>query len=198
MAHYTHAFLQALAATGVVAAACRAAGVSSTTVYQRKRSDADFAAMWDNAMEDAADEMEIEARRRAIDGVEEPIVHKGEFTPVWERDPITGQIIEMPYGTGAFYPKGHEKEGEEIIGHRPVQAVDSKGNPRWLTVNKKSDPMLMFLLKGARAKFSTERTELTGKDGAPLVIDSSKRAARVAAILAMAKDRQANDNSDLL
>ena len=192
MAHYTHAFLQALAATGVVAAACRAAGVSSTTVYQRKRTDADFATMWDNAMEDAADEMEIEARRRAIDGVEEPIVHKGQFTPEWARD-ASGEIIVEEYDTGL-----KTEDGKPIMGRRGIQARNPDGSPRWLTVNKKSDPMLMFLLKGARAKFSTERTELTGKDGAPLVIDSSKRAARVAAILAMAKDRQANDNSDLL
>lgn len=197
MAIYTHAFLEALTATGVVASACRAAGVATATVYARRRTDADFAAAWDQALEDATDALEQEARRRAVEGIEEPIVHKGEFTPVWERD-ADGQVLLAPYATGSFYPKGHEREGQEIMGSRPVQAVDEHGNPRFLTVRKKSDPLLMFLLKGYRQRFSTERTELTGKDGAPLEVDSATRAARTAALMALAQQRRAADNSDLL
>jgi hypothetical protein len=60
MSAYTTAFLESLRATGVVARACRAAGVSSTEAYTRRKSDPDFANAWDNALEDSYDALEAE------------------------------------------------------------------------------------------------------------------------------------------
>lgn len=186
---WIHPFLTALTATGVVASACRAVGVSTATVYALRRSDEGFRVMWDQALEDSTDAMEAEARRRAIEGVEEPVVHKGQLTPEWARDEH-GEIITEPYDTGL-----KNDEGNPIIGRRGVQARNPDGSPRYLTVNKKSDAMLMFLLKGYRQRFSTERTELTGADGAPLaVVDATKRAARVAALMALAAKRKEVDD----
>ena len=185
---WIHPFLTALTATGVVASACRAVNISTTTAYALRRTDEGFRVMWDQALEDATDAMEAEARRRAIEGVEEPIVHKGQFTPEWARD-ATGEIVVEEYDTGL-----KTEEGKPILGRRGIQARNPDGSPRWLTVSKKSDALLMFLLKGYRQRFSTERTELTGADGAPLVIDSTKRAARVAALMALAAKRKEVDD----
>jgi hypothetical protein len=55
----------------------------------------------------------------------------------------------------------------------------------------------MFLLKGLRKKYGTETTELTGKDGTPVVVDSAARAARVAALLEAARRRKSTSVEDL-
>lgn len=62
------AFLSALANSGNVRAACRAAGTHRPTVYERRHKDPEFAALWEDALEDAADSLEAEAVRRARGG----------------------------------------------------------------------------------------------------------------------------------
>lgn len=141
-------FLEALRATGIVARACRAVGVGHGTVYALRRRDGDFAAAWDDALEESYDTLEAEARRRATEGVAEPIVHQGQFSPVWERDEA-GQILLNEQGN-------------------PIQALNEDGTPKVLTKRVYSDQLLQFLLKGYRKKFGTERTELTGADGGPV------------------------------
>jgi hypothetical protein len=180
MSYYTHAFLDALRATGVVSRACRVVGVSSAEIARRRKTDGDFDAAFENAMEDATDTLEGEARRRAVEGIEEPIVYQGSLSPVWERGEA-GELILEPSSNGET---------------RPVQARNEDGSLKWLTVRKFSDPMLMFLLKGNRVKYGTERTELTGKGGEPLTIDATARAARVAALLALAQNRKTSTNVD--
>lgn len=75
---WEEAFLAVLRASGIVRHACEAAGVSRTTAYDRRERHPDFAAAWDEAMEDACDLLEAEARRRALEGVEKPIFWQGE------------------------------------------------------------------------------------------------------------------------
>src|SRR4051812_1289816 len=70
-------FLQRLAECGNVKLAADASGVGRRTVYTHRESDKDFAAKWDEAMEDAADVLEAEARRRAVAGCDEPVIYEG-------------------------------------------------------------------------------------------------------------------------
>lgn len=72
------AFLRALSATANVTEAARAAGISRQTAYERRESDPDFAAAWRDALEESCDALEREARRRAIEGTEEPVFYKGD------------------------------------------------------------------------------------------------------------------------
>ncbi len=65
------AFLRRLAETGNISAAARHADVSRSAVYAWRAGDAAFAAGWVDA--------EQEARRRAVDGVEQPILSGGKF-----------------------------------------------------------------------------------------------------------------------
>lgn len=67
------AFLAALALTGNVSAACRNARIDRHEVYNYRKTDSDFADAWDDALEQATDLLEEEARRRAYSGVEEPV-----------------------------------------------------------------------------------------------------------------------------
>lgn len=68
------AFLIELAARGNVSAACAAAGLSRAWFYEHRAADPVFAAAWDAALETAIDAMELEARRRAVEGVEKPLI----------------------------------------------------------------------------------------------------------------------------
>ena len=66
---WTQAFLLELAQRGNVTDACRAAGVSRNTAYQKRMLDEVFAECWDFARAAAGDALEREAWRRAVEGV---------------------------------------------------------------------------------------------------------------------------------
>lgn len=67
------AFLDALAQTGNVTESAKVASVSRVFVYERRKDDLAFAAAWDDALDQAADVMEREAWRRAVQGTTEPV-----------------------------------------------------------------------------------------------------------------------------
>jgi AcrR family transcriptional regulator len=186
MDHWVAPFLEALADTGVVTDAAKAAGINSTTVYARRRGDADFAAAWEQALEDSADALEREARRRAVRGVQEPVVYQGQLTPVWERD-AQGRVVTEDYDVTVPTADGSTKVVKD---KRPKQMLDPDGRPVWLTVTKHSDALLALLLKGRRKRVFADRTELTGADGGPVQVDEGARAARVAQLMAIAQKRR--------
>ena len=82
-------FLQALADTGSVTAAIADAGTSRTRVYELRKTDPAFASAWQEAEEMATDRLEDEARRRAIEGVPEPLVSAGKLVRDDDGQPIT-------------------------------------------------------------------------------------------------------------
>lgn len=59
------AFLKTLESTANVYLACRQAGVSRKTAYKWKDENEEFAAQWKDALEDALDVLEWDARKRA-------------------------------------------------------------------------------------------------------------------------------------
>jgi hypothetical protein len=81
-------FLKALADTGIVTTAVAAAGTSRTRVYELRKKDTAFAAAWDEAEEIATDRLEDEARRRAIEGIAEPLVSAGKLIRDDDGQPI--------------------------------------------------------------------------------------------------------------
>jgi hypothetical protein len=60
-----------------VSLAAKIAGTSRTRVYALRKCDEEFAAAWEDAEERAADVLEAEAWRRAVDGVPEPLFSVG-------------------------------------------------------------------------------------------------------------------------
>lgn len=71
-------FLRRLGETVNVTLSCDAVGKTRSAAYKaRSRSDR-FAELWDEAIDEACDALEAEARRRATGGVEEPVYYKGE------------------------------------------------------------------------------------------------------------------------
>ena len=168
-------FLEALRTIPVISHACRAVGVNRSTAWRAREADEQFAADWDDAIEEGIDNAEQEAYRRAVTGFEEPVVHQGRLQHVFE-----------PYAL----PDGS-------TGHRPV--LDANGQPVPLTIRKHSDSLLSLYLKGRRKQVYADRTELTGAGGGSVaVVDDTAKAARIAQLMALAKQRKSEeDNSDL-
>jgi hypothetical protein len=81
-------FLKALAETGIVSAAVEIAGTSRTRVYELRKRDAGFTAGWEEAEERAADALEAEAWRRAVVGIQEPLVSSGKVVRDDDGQPI--------------------------------------------------------------------------------------------------------------
>jgi hypothetical protein len=71
-------FLAELVAGRSVSAACRAAGLPRRTAYNLRQRDEPFALRWHDALEAGTDAFEDEARRRALEGVERPVMYRGE------------------------------------------------------------------------------------------------------------------------
>lgn len=72
-------FLAALADCGNVTRAAEATELSRVYLYQVKREDEDFANEWEKAERIGSLRLEDEARRRAVEGWEEPVWHRGEM-----------------------------------------------------------------------------------------------------------------------
>jgi hypothetical protein len=70
-------FLEVLAATANVRAAFRAAGLTESIVYRRRKTDPEFRAGWEAALCDGYAKLEMALLERAIHGVHRPIVPKG-------------------------------------------------------------------------------------------------------------------------
>jgi hypothetical protein len=78
----THAgkrtMIATLAETGNISEACRLINIGRRTHYAWMQEDEEYRRAVDDAMETAADLLEKEARRRAVQGVDEPVFYKGD------------------------------------------------------------------------------------------------------------------------
>ncbi|MGH7114212.1 MAG: hypothetical protein ACREE9_06930 [Stellaceae bacterium] len=70
-------FLEALISEGTAAAAAESLGSNKARMHEARTSDPMFAAEWDKAEQATTDRLEREAWRRAIEGVQEPLVSDG-------------------------------------------------------------------------------------------------------------------------
>lgn len=168
------AFLAALREVPVLRHGCDATGVHRTTVHKAREADPEFDEAVKQALEDGVDRAEQEAFRRAVIGFEEPVIHQGNITP--RMAPV-------------FDENGEPVIDEMTKTQKWAPVLDDRGVPVPLTVRKHSDSLLALVLKGRRKQVYAERTELTGANGAPIAIDETERRARLAALLAGAKER---------
>lgn len=155
-------FLSAVSEGATIGEAALEAGVNRKTVYRWKESDAEFAEAWDESLEEGTELLEREAVRRAVHGVEEPVIYQGQLTPIYEHNPDgTLKMVET---------RERNAKGRMVTAYKPVQAVDAEGNPRFLTVRKPSDTLMIFMLKSRRPNTYRERgsIEHTGAGGKPL------------------------------
>lgn len=86
-------FLRTFAVRGIVLDGCKAAGISRTGVERWRESSEWFDTMYSIAIEEAADRIEAEAYRRAVEGYDEPVIYQGMTTTVL--DPVTMQEKQL-------------------------------------------------------------------------------------------------------
>lgn len=70
-------FLQLLAGAGRIRECALAAGLSTTTVYRKRKEDAEFEKRLQDALQGYKELLERETHRRGVDGWEEPVYQKG-------------------------------------------------------------------------------------------------------------------------
>lgn len=100
------AFLVELAQRGNVSVAAIAGGMSRNWYYDQRAADSEFAVAWDDALETAIDAMELEARRRAVEGVEKPLIGRvGK-----DQDGIITTVREYSDSLMALLLKAHRPE----------------------------------------------------------------------------------------
>lgn len=74
---WTANFIASLTVDPNVSKAAAVAGVSRMHVYRMKEEIPIFSELWEEAVEISTDALETEARRRALEGVEEPVYYEG-------------------------------------------------------------------------------------------------------------------------
>ncbi len=108
--HKLATFLKCLSETGNVSHSAASVGISRQYVQKLRKDNEEFALRWADAIEEAGDRLEFEARRRAFGGiVRKKFTAKGD--PVM--DPDTGtQYIEREYSDGllTLLLKAHRPE----------------------------------------------------------------------------------------
>lgn len=80
---------------GFVSKACIAVGVSKQTVYNWRDADPVFKQQWDEAIEFATEQLEAECRRRAYEGILEPVWYQGEEVGTVRRYSDTLLIFQL-------------------------------------------------------------------------------------------------------
>jgi hypothetical protein len=150
------AFLAALTiSAGNLSAAAAAAGVRRKSHYDWLK-DEDYRREFEQAQLEAAQTLEDEAIRRAVEGVERPLVHRG-------------RIVQVPVLDAEGKPI---YEDEPLLNDDGTVALTSRGQPKMQRVVKMqplmereySDSLMQTLLRGAMPhKYG--RHELTGPGG---------------------------------
>lgn len=146
--------IKAMASGATVTEAAALAGKDRATIYRHLESNEQFKKDFDDATEQGTDVLEAEATRRAVNGVDEPVIYQGQVTFI-----------------------GIDKDGNSCDPSAPIAV---KHVP--LTIRKPSDTLMIFMLKARRPnKFRDnskiehalpEGTQFTLKIGAGLGQDA--------------------------
>jgi hypothetical protein len=114
------AFLECLAAAYSVTAAAAAAGVNRRRFYELAGSDEAFRAEMSEAYDKGTDALRDEARRRAVDGWDEPVFQKGELVGQIRR--FDSRLLELELKRrDPSYRENHRVEVSGAAGGEPVR-----------------------------------------------------------------------------
>ena len=82
-------FLQVLEDTASPKQAAQVCGISRRLAFEYKQNDLEFKRRWEQSIQIAMDALLEEAYRRAVVGVDEPVIYQGQVSTA--RDPQTGE-----------------------------------------------------------------------------------------------------------
>lgn len=122
-------FLEVLRRTANVTLAARQIGISKVTAYNARHKSEKFAAEWDEAIDQAVDLLEAEARRRALSGVEEPIFHNGQQVGAKRRFSDTLMIFLLKAHRPQVYRENVRVEHAGSVASRSLQSQVAELTP---------------------------------------------------------------------
>ena len=132
-------FIKTLAECANVAEASRVAGISRRTAYAWRNKDSPegeaFRQRWDEALETAVELLELELRRRAFKGNEEPVFFQGQKVAT---------VKKYSDVLGMFLLKAHRPDVYRDNYHR-LEHTGPGGGPV-VTIHEMSEPQLLALL----------------------------------------------------
>lgn len=138
-------FCELLAQHGNRTRAAKAVGVTMNTVRGHRKEDPAFAADMDAAFEEFYDDLEMEATRRARDGVPEPVFYKGVEV---------GEVQRYSDGLMQFLLKGRRRD---VFGDKSqVEMTGKDGGPIEMTSTERAKLVEKLLAKAAERKALVE------------------------------------------
>lgn len=111
-------FLDTLRRTANVTAATEVLGLSRRQAYATRKRDRDFRKAWDDALQAALDDLEAELRRRALDGVEQPVFYGGKEC---------GRVRTYNDALGMFLLRGRRADVFNVRGQKAQPEDDGQG-----------------------------------------------------------------------
>jgi len=128
-------FLESYAETGNIGHACRAAGVSRATFYRERARNPEFDELALDAIDEAIDRLELEARRRAAEGVKRERWQRtgtdARGRPIYERQTIreysdTLLIFLLKAGRPEKYRESYDLKAivAEAASQAPSEPID--------------------------------------------------------------------------
>ena len=109
------AFLAAVAEVGNITVAASLSGCARTQHYNWLKVVDGYREAFDEAMENAADLLEKEARRRAVEGVAEPVFHNGKAVGAVRKYSDTLLIFLLKGARPERYRERHHVAGEGVV-----------------------------------------------------------------------------------
>ena len=127
------AFFDAFRETGIVKEAAAIAEIDRSTVYAERKSDPEFARLWEEIEEDTTQAMEREAIRRGMTGVEKPVFHKGEVCGHVKEYSDTLLIFMLKSRRPEVYRERHEVQHTGNVRHEVGIAIPADATSSDLT-----------------------------------------------------------------
>lgn len=111
-------FCEVLVETGGnVSAAAKAVDVNRAYLYEYRETDADFAQLWEDAVEEGTANLEQECYRRAFEGTQKPVYRGGE---------LVGHVREYSDSLATFLLRGRKP----TVYREPVRRfAEQEGGP---------------------------------------------------------------------
>ena len=136
-------FIKTLAATGNVAEACRVAGITRPTAYTWKNKDTPkgeaFRERWEEALDSAVQLLELELRRRAYEGNEEPVFFQGkEIATVRKYSDVLGMFLLKAHRPDV-YRDNYRRLEHTGPGGGPVMLISEMNDAQLLAILGEDD-----------------------------------------------------------
>lgn len=153
-------FLRAFATTGIIKTGLDAAGVSRDLVTSHWRKDCEwFKRKFVEAEQEAADLIEAEYVRRAVQGVDEPVIYQGQPTLI--TDPETGEprLFTVKKYSDSLMTNLMKARRPETFGDKSKVTVDGQVGPVLVVPGTQTMDEWIKATEAAQAKYAGNQGE---------------------------------------